>query len=342
MLQLAWPWSLAAALLPLLVTMLPPALAAHTGALRVPYFQQIRDWPGYRETPRRRWHLYFAIIAWLALVLAAARPQWVGEPVNLPLTGRDLMLAIDLSNSMSERDQSLGGSRVARLTAVKSVAGDFIERRKGDRLGLVLFGARPYLQVPLTIDRRVVRVLLEEAVIGLAGSSTAIGDAIGLAVKRLRERPAASRVLVLLTDGASNTGTLEPLQAAQLARAHRLRIYTIGVGARPSGPGPTGDAAAPEALDLDEATLRGIAEVTGGRYFPARDTRELVAIYALLDELEPVTSGTEQLRPVTELFYLPLALATLLSGVVAARLIAGRGTLSNFFKRLRAPRTVPD
>jgi Ca-activated chloride channel family protein len=342
MLQLAWPWALAAVVLPLLAAGLPRAPARQAGALRVPFFQQVRAWPVQDASPYRRWPLWIAVVAWLFLVAAAARPQWVGEPVNLPLTGRDLMLAIDLSGSMAERDLTLGGSSAARLTVVKQVAGDFIERRNGDRLGLVLFGTKPYLQVPLTFDRAVVRALLDEAVIGLAGSATALGDAIGLAVKRLRERPAASRVLVLLTDGASNTGNLEPLQAARLARVHGLRIYTVGVGAAAPEPQSLDAMARLQGLHLDEAVLRGIAEVAGGRYFRARNTAELVAIYALLDELEPVVSDTELLRPVSELFYLPLALAMLLGGLAGAGRIAAPQLLSRSLAATPATGLTPD
>jgi Ca-activated chloride channel family protein len=342
MLQLAWPWALAAVVLPLLAAGLPRATAWQTDALRVPFFQRVRDWPGQGESRHRRWPLWVAAVAWLALVAAATRPQWVGEPVNIPLTGRDLMLAIDLSSSMSERDLTLAGHSAERLSVVKQVAGDFIERRSGDRLGLVLFGTKPYLQVPLTFDRAVVRTLLDEAVIGLAGSATALGDAIGLAVKRLRARPAASRVLVLLTDGASNTGTLEPLQAARLASVHGLRIYTVGVGAAAPGHRQSGDTSDLQGLYLDEAVLRGIAEVAGGRYFRARNTAELVAIYALLDELEPVVSDSELLRPVSELFYLPLALAMLLSGIVGAGMITAPHPFSRGFSGAPPAPLSPD
>ncbi|MDH3641469.1 MAG: VWA domain-containing protein [Gammaproteobacteria bacterium] len=342
MLQLAWPWALAAVLLPLLAARLPPAPSWQTGALRVPFFQQVRAWPGRGDSSPRRWLLWVAAVAWLALVAAATRPQWVGEPVNLPLSGRDLMLAIDLSNSMDEPDLMLDGRRATRLTVVKQVAGDFIERRKGDRLGLVLFGTKPYLQVPLTFDRTVVRALLDEAAIGLAGSATALGDAIGLAVKRLRDRPSASRVLVLLTDGASNAGNLEPMQAARLASFHGLRIYTVGVGADAPEPRRVGGSAGPQGLHLDEAVLRGIAGIAGGRYFRARNTDQLVEIYALLDELEPVVSDSEQLRPVSELFHLPLALAMLLSGMVGAGMIARPHPLSRSFASAPRPRLTPD
>ena len=322
MLQLAWPWCVAAVLLPLLAAALPRAPAPSTNALRVPFFHAARTW-GDRETPSpRNWTIWAAALAWLCLVAAAARPQWVAEPVDLPLTGRDLMLAVDLSSSMDEPDMLLNGTRVARLAAVKHIAGDFIERRAGDRLGLVLFATKPYLQVPLTFDRHVVRTLLDEAVIGLAGSSTALGDAVGLAVKRLRGRPAASRVLVLLTDGASNAGTLTPQQAAQLARLHGLRIYTIGFGADAPAPLSHDGASPATALGLDELTLQRMAALSGGRYFRARDTAGLAAIYALLDELEPVRSDLEQLRPVTELFHLPLTLAVLLSFIVGVGVLA--------------------
>lgn len=320
MLQLAWPWCSAAVLLALLATALPPAPPRRSGALLVPFFRAALHWGGSTDVRPRRWPAWLAVLAWLCLVLAATRPQWVSEPVSLPLTGRDLMLAVDLSSSMSEPDMLLGGTRVARLAAVKHIAGDFIERRVGDRLGLVLFGSKPYLQVPLTFDRQVVRTLLDEAVIGLAGSATAVGDAIGFAVKRLRERPAGSRVLVLLTDGASNAGTLAPRQAARLAQLYGLRIYTIGFGAQPRQPADTGRSRA----DLDEATLRHIAALSGGRYFRARNARELTAIYALLDELEPLRSDREQLRPVSDLFHVPLALAALLSGIAGAGLLAPR------------------
>lgn len=324
MLQIAWPWCASAILLPLLAAALPRAHPPRGDALRVPFFAHARTWGRHEKRPPLRWPVWLAALAWLCLVSAATRPQWVDEPLTLPLTGRDLMLAVDLSASMDEPDVLLGGSRVARLTAVKHVAGEFIQRRVGDRLGLVLFGTKPYLQAPLTFDRHVVRTLLDEAVIGLAGSSTALGDAVGLAIKRLRDRPATSRVLVLLTDGANNAGTLAPRQAAQLARLHGLRIYAVGFGAGPVGStqGMVGD--------LDEVALQHLATVSGGRYFRARDTSELAAIYALIDRLEPVRSDFEQLRPVTELFYVPLTLAVALSVLVMVGALLPRARAFTF------------
>ena len=229
------------------------------------------------------------------------------------------MLAVDLSGSMKRRDMKVGNQWLSRLEVVKQVAGEFIERRDGDRIGLILFGTRAYLQAPLTFDRPTVRTLLEEAVIGLAGEQTAIGDAIGLGVKRLRERPAGNRVLILLTDGANTAGEVHPMDAARFAAKLNLTIYTIGVGADVAMMRRLyGTARVNPSADLDEPTLAAIARATGGRYFRARETRELVDIYRTLDELEPVIGDEEQFRPTSELFQWPLALALFLVIVLMA------------------------
>lgn len=321
MFQLAWPWVLATIALPLLAIWLLPA--THSGsepALRIPFFLQVAAWSDEHGVHARRWRMLVAGFAWALLVLAAARPQWIGEPLALRISGRDLMLAVDLSGSMKRRDMQVGNDWVTRLEVVKQVAGEFIERRDGDRIGLILFGTRAYLQAPLTFDRPTVRTLLEEAVIGLAGEQTAIGDAIGLGVKRLKERPAKNRVLILLTDGANTAGEVHPLDAARFAAKLGLKIYTIGVGADVAMMRRLyGTARVNPSADLDEPTLAAIARATGGRYFRARQTNELVDIYRTLDELEPVIGDEEQFRPTTELYYWPLALALL----IATSLLAG-------------------
>jgi Ca-activated chloride channel family protein len=210
-----------------------------------------------------------------------------------------------------------GRASVSRLAAVKAVAGDFIQRRAGDRLGLILFGDQAYLQVPLTLDRSTVKSLLDEAQIGLAGQQTAIGDAIGLAIKRLRDEPAGNRVLILLTDGASNAGTVDPLKAADLAAQEGVRIYTIGVGADEEAvAGPFGMVQTVPS-DLDEDALKAIARKTGGRYFRASDVAALAGIYGLLDKIEPRSRDQQSWRPVDELYLWPLA-AALLSSVLIA------------------------
>lgn len=261
------------------------------------------------------WRL--AAFAWFLLIVAAARPVWQGEPIEQGVSGRDLMMAVDLSGSMEVADFMLKGHKVDRLTATKAVAGEFIERRMGDRVGLILFGEKAYLQAPLTFDRKTVRTLLDESVIGLAGDKTAIGDAIGLAVKRLKDNPKDQRVLILLSDGANTAGSIAPLQAAELAAKAGLRIYTIGIGAEEMTIRDLlGSRTVNPSQDLDEPTMRGIAEKTGGRYFRARDVRELEGIYRLLDELEPIERDKRYYRPRTELYPWPLGAALLLSGLI--------------------------
>ena len=237
----------------------------------------------------------------------------MGEPVEQAISGRDLMLAVDLSASMEEQDFFINKQAVDRLTAIKSVASDFINRRVGDRVGLVLFGTQAYLQTPLTFDRKTVQTLLDEAVIGLAGDNTAIGDAIGLAVKRLKNQPSDSRVLILLTDGANTAGEVTPIKAAELAAANHLKIYTIGVGADEMIVRSFfGNRKVNPSRDLDENTLVKVAESTGGRYFRARNTDELNNIYMLLDKLEPVEKDKQYFRPRKELYVWPLGLASAL------------------------------
>ena len=313
-LTLAWPLVLLALPLPLLAAWLLPQAPASAGrALRLPFYNALHAALGERHAAPHRGRLLLAAAGWLLLVVAAARPQFIGEPLALPVSGRDLLLAVDISGSMETADMQLGRQVTDRLTAVKAVAGEFIGRREGDRLGLILFGEQAYLQTPLTFDRQTVRTLLNEAAIGLAGKSTAIGDAIGLAVKRLRKQPQQNHVLILLTDGANTAGSVDPLKAADLAAAEGLRIYTIGVGAESRLVRGLLGSRQMSNNELDEATLTAIADKTGGRYFRARDIAGLEAIYQLLDELEPASQEGEVFRPVRELYAWPLAGALLIS-----------------------------
>lgn len=311
MIHFAWPWAFFLLPLPWLIhRFAPPALAAEEAALWVPSldpFAEVRHELSRRRNSRSL--LLAALLGWLLLVAASARPQWLGDPVELPRSGRDMVLAVDISGSMQTEDFRLDDQTVDRLAALKSVAADFIDQRVGDRLGLILFGEQAYVQTPLTFDRQTLKQLLDEAVIGLAGNKTAIGDAIGLAVKRLKPEEGRQRVLILLTDGANTAGRIPPLKAAELAAEQGLKIYTIGIGA---------DAMEVRSLffsrtvnpstDLDEKSLTTIATKTGGRYFRARDTAALAEIYTLLDRLEPVEGKEEIYRPVTELYFWPLSL----------------------------------
>jgi Ca-activated chloride channel family protein len=313
--------------LPWLVRRTVPAARSQEPALRAPFFsewQQLSASQGARRGADRRLSTVILWLVWLLLVLAAARPTWIGEAIELPNSGRDLMLAVDISGSMRIEDMQVSQTAVPRIVAVKSVGAEFITRRSGDRLGLILFGSNAYVQSPLSFDTSTVERFLKEAQIGFAGQDTAIGDAIGLAVKRLKERPAESRVLILLTDGQDTASSVRPLDAAQLASSLGIRIYTIGIGAdRMTLPGLFGSSFGSRQVnpsaELDEASLQKIANITGGQYFRARDPRELANIYQLLDQLEPVEQAAVSYRPRQALGYLPLLAALLLSFVLALR-----------------------
>lgn len=327
MLEFAWPWMFVALPLPWLARRyLAPAEINSGATLRVPSlarFTALAAAGGGRE--HRRLALWVCVLAWLLLVAASARPRWLGEPIEIPVNGRDLMLAVDLSESMRETDFVVNSRPVDRLTATKVVARDFIDRRVGDRLGLILFGQQAYLHVPLTFDRATVNELLDEAVIGIAGRQTAIGDALGLAVKRLREQASEHKVLILMTDGRNTAGAIEPLRAAALAADAGLTVHTIGIGADEAiQQGFFGTVRFNPSQELDEVTLRSIAETTGGRYFRARDTAEFEQIYAELDRLEPIEHGGEQFRPEHPLFHWPGGAAMTLFALVLLGLAPAR------------------
>ncbi|KEQ17508.1 vWA domain-containing protein [Endozoicomonas numazuensis] len=326
MLELQWPWMLLAAPLPWLVYRIAsPATRASGAALRVPFYRGLADIAGEHSEHQdtlKRWQTLMPWLIWILLVLAASKPVWLGEPVQIEGSGRDLMMAVDLSGSMEIGDMELNGESVDRLIVTKHVLTDFIERRKGDRLGLILFGSQAYLQAPLTFDLKTIGTLMDESEIGMAGNKTAIGDALGLAVKHLRKRPQESRVLILLTDGANTAGEITPVQAAKLAAQENIRIYSIGLGADEMiQPGFFGSSIGARRInpsaDLDEKTLKEIAELTGGEYFRAKNTKELEKIYGELDKLEPVKQEEESFRPSIALFFWPLALALMLSLIMA-------------------------
>ncbi|TDF39878.1 VWA domain-containing protein [Alteromonadaceae bacterium M269] len=313
MFEFAWIWAFAALPLPFLFRLLPSREQGQLTALKVPML--MRGLETQEESKKRRSNMiWLALLAWISLVTAAARPQWLGEPVSIPAEGRDLMVAVDLSGSMKIDDMEVNGRRVDRLVMIKSVLSQFIQRRVGDRIGLILFADTAYLQTPLTYDRETVKQYLDETVIGLVGEQTAIGDAIGLAVKRFDEKKESNRVLILLTDGQNTAGNITPEQANQLAIEKDITVYTIGVGADEMLVRSLfGTRRVNPSQELDENMLTTLAESTGGQYFRARDAESLQAIYATLDELEPIERESRQLRPLRALFYYPLALALLLS-----------------------------
>lgn len=340
MLSFEFPWVFILLPVPLVVYWLTPRANQQQLAVRVPFYRQVSELEDTSHAPlkRKKMHIASLLLLWLCLLCAGASPIWWGDSITLPTSGRDILLAVDISGSMEIEDMQLHNRQVQRIDIVKAVLEDFIERRKGDRLGLVLFGTQAYVQAPLTFDRKTVAKFLRDAQIGFAGDKqTAIGDAIGLSVKRLRERPGERHVMVLLTDGANTGGEVRPIPVARLAAEHNITIYTVGVGADEMIiRGLFRDRSVNPSRDLDEDTLKDIADITHGQYFRARNTEQLNQIYQLLDELEPIDTDAKTYRPQKSLFYWPLATAFLISALLAVRSLLGQRispTSSHSFKQ---------
>lgn len=328
MIEFAWPYAFLLLPLPwILQIVFKRNDSNEVAALKVPYLQDfscLESSTSFKRSSQWNFVFFIGTLAWLALVTASARPQWIGGPVEIPQTGRNLMVAVDLSGSMSTKDFAINGTAVDRLTALKSIVGDFISRRKGDRLGLILFGSHAYLQTPLTFDTATVQKFLNEAVLGLAGNETAIGDAIGLAVKYLRDTPEQSRVLILLTDGKINAGELNYDKAAELASNANLKVYTVAIGSNEMIMQTIfGAKRVNPSADIDEKSLQMIAEKTGGHYFRAYDTKNLASIYQHLDKLEPINNESKFYREVDEIYYYPLLVAmVLMAGLIIRKVRA--------------------
>ncbi|MDP1604586.1 MAG: VWA domain-containing protein [Legionella sp.] len=315
MFELAMPWVLVLIILPLLIwILLPPATPVTPAALKVPFYNALLpviNKEQYRlAKPRQAWVFF---IIWSLLLFALAGPRWVGAPLPLQREGRNIMLVLDLSGSMEMNDMLLNGQPVSRLLVVKRAAKEFVQERRSDRIGLILFGSQAYLQTPLTFDRHSVLMRIDDATVGLAGKTTSIGDALGLAVKRLQNVPKSSRVVILLTDGVNNSGVLTPLKAAELAKDDGIKVYTIGLGSEVD-PRAFNDSLfnLNAAADLDEETLKKVAKLTGGQYFRATDTQSLQAIYGTINQLETVSQEEQTIRPEKEYYPWPLGLAFLL------------------------------
>ena len=306
-------WALIALPLPLLIYWLPAKKQVQAAPLRMPTI--IKGMHTQEFAPeKKKGSLLILSLIWLLVVLASTQPQWLGEAVNVPTEGREMMIAVDLSGSMQVEDMSLNGRSVNRLDMLKVLLGEFIERRSGDRLGLILFGDDAYMQTPMTFDRKTVQQMLDETVLGLVGKQTAIGDAIALAVKRFDEKKDSNRVLLLLTDGQNTAGKITPEQALELAVAKDITIYSIGIGADVMIQNSLfGSRRVNPSSELDEESLQRLADETGGYYFRARASEDMSKIYKLLDDLEPVEQEQQQMRPLSALFYWPLGLALLIS-----------------------------
>ncbi|WP_412757283.1 vWA domain-containing protein [Legionella bozemanae] len=305
MFELANPWVLILFLLPLIFWFLMPrAKVQLPAALKVPFFAAMVDIADQeKRSVSAQYSLLMPVIIWLLLVVALAGPRWIGAPKPIEREGYNIMMALDLSGSMEIPDMLLHGRPVSRLSVVKSAADQFVRDRSSDKIGLILFGTRAYLQTPLTYDRHTILLRLEDATAGLAGKTTSIGDAVGLAVKRLRNVPPKGRVLILLTDGANNSGVLAPLKAAELAKEEGIKIYTIGLGSEEDSRALVGNFIMQNAsADLDEETLKKMSDMTGGRYFRATDTETLHSIYKTINELETINQEQATVRPQKEYY----------------------------------------
>jgi Ca-activated chloride channel homolog len=311
MISLEWPWALALAALPLAVRrLLPPA--RHRGGVALAIGLELEG-VAAGAAGADRWPPAL-VLAWIALVLAAAQPVWSGSAVPMPVIARDLVLALDLSASMAEKDVDPLQADRTRLEAARDLAADFLRDREGDRVGLVLFGTRAYLYAPLTLDRAAVAAMLGAAEVGLAGDATAVGDAIVAGIKALGGRRGG--VMVLLTDGENTAGSVPPGKAAELAAASGLRIHTIGFGSH-GNPPPVLHSLGVGGSPVQEAPLREISARTGGRYFRARSAAELADVYRQIDALEPVAGAVREFRPRRALFQWPLAASLLLMAFAA-------------------------
>ena len=316
MFELYWPAAFLLLPLPWLLRWLLPSAARPASALQVSFLRRLSQLDASTSSPTSAGARWPVLLIWLLLICAVARPQLIGAPLAPSVSGRDMIVAVDLSASMEIRDMQLEEHTVDRLTLVKHWLGAFIERRHGDRLGLILFGSKAYVQAPLTYDLDSVAQWLNESFIGLTGRDTAIGDAIGLGIKRLIQQPDSSRVMLLITDGANTAGEIAPIQAAQLAAEQGIRIFTIGVGAdsmQQSGLQGLLNGDVDPSIDLDETTLREVADITGGSYFRAHDSASLEAIYARLDELEPSLRAGRPSHENIPLYPWPLTAAWLIS-----------------------------
>lgn len=320
MLEFEWPWAFALLPLPLLVWWLMPSYQRQQTSVHVPFFDRLADATGQTPQPgavvlrRRAIQMIAAALVWVLIVAALARPERVGDAVTHEVSARDLILAVDISGSMEQSDfRTQDGKTLKRLDGVKLVLGDFIARRKGDRVALILFGSKAYVQVPFTQDLQTARTLLDQSEVGMAGQQTVIGDTIGLAIKTFESSKARQKLVILLTDGNDTASKVPPEHAADIARQKGVVVYTIGFG----DPNVTGESR------VDLSTLREVASMTGGQFFRAEDGTQLAKIYADIDRLAPVKLETISWRPKLPLFQWPLGAATILALALWCLLLTG-------------------
>lgn len=332
MYQLDYPWLLAVLPVPLLVWLVLPAYREHSDAIRLPFFTDVARIAGVTPSAgavilRTNWlQKIVAPLAWGLVVVALARPQYVEPPITKIQPARDLLLAIDLSQSMDQKDfRDPSGTMETRAAAVRRVVDEFISRRTGDRIGLVAFGDAPYPLVPFTLDHKTVRAILADSRPGMAGPRTALGDSIGLAIKMFDQSKAPEKIAIVLSDGNDTASKMPPDRAADIAKDRHITLHTVGIG-DPKGTGED---------RLDQDALRKIAESTGGRFFFGGNQQELAAIYTTLDQITPANQETLTWRPTRELSWYFVGAAVGLLALYEL-LMAIRSTIA----RARAPRPV--
>lgn len=323
----AYPYAVFLLLLPVIIRyVLPMVKGLHGDALRIPFIKDLQKikiksggvWGAGSIAKGSSGALVLLYLIFALLVTALGRPQWVGEPIRVKNYSRDILLVMDISNSMLQPDFAIGNRRINRLTAVKKVATEFIQKRRDDRMGLVLFGTRAYLQAPITYDRNSVQEILWNMDAGMAGDSTSIGDALGLALKSMKDTPNKDKkVIILLTDGENNDGSLNLPQAISLAKSEGVKVYTIGVGSEGAMMQSFfGIRVAAMQQGLDEEGLKTLAKETKGNYFRAKNTESLQKIYDVIDKLEPSENDEQYIVETKELFYIPLIGALIAAGIL--------------------------
>lgn len=320
MLEFAFPWALLALPLPLLSWWLLPPQRERVSALRIPFFERVVAAAGSEARAgavilHRRWlQIAVAVFVWVLLVAGLAKPEWVGEPIVRSEAARDVMLAIDLSGSMDYRDfPGEDGNNVSRFAAVQRVVDRFVAQRDSDRVGLIAFGTKAYLQLPFTRDLDTARSLVALMEVGMAGPQTALGDSIGLAIRSFESSDVDDRILILLTDGNDTASKMTPINAADIAALNGVEIYTIGIG----------DTEATGEDRVDFNVLAGIAARTGGQFFNAEDETALEQVYRRIDETAAADVRTQSWRPRTSLVHWPAGAAALLMLLAYAALLLG-------------------
>lgn len=313
MYELSHPWALLLMLLPIGIYYVLPALSVdYKLSLKIPFFsawinQNTQSQLGFQQC---LWFWHWVGI-WVLLVFSVSGPRWIGEPQVLKYESHNVMMVLDISGSMGLEDMPTRHQRLtSRWAVVKQTALDFVKRRSADKMGLVLFGEKAYLFAPLTYDQTTLKERIEDASVGLAGQATALGDAIGLGIKHLKNTPPKGRVMILLTDGVANAGVVSPLKAAELAKQEGIKIYCIGLGPDEHSKNLSNIFWQMQHVnDLDETSLKEIAKKTTGQYYRASDEKSLVDIYADIQKLEPVAQVRQDLRPERQYFFWPLSLA---------------------------------